>query len=170
MSTIWSLSCLIQLISNKHKSKRDTHKRQTFSNTRTREEHKTAQQNYNSKELLKSLSSKAKAWMRCLSVVECSMEAWYPKGPRSRWSSIWQALVALCPRVHQTIRCTPNNEQCNGRESHDCYFLLLGVPDRPEGGTGPSGARPDHWSVVDVATSHWLASTSDGPALRMDGR
>jgi hypothetical protein len=138
MSTIWSLSCLIQLISNKHKSKRDTHKRQTFSNTRTREEHKTAQRNYNSKEFLKYLSSKAKAWMRCLSVVECSMEAWYPKGPRSRWSSIWQALVAFCPRVHQTIRCTPNSEQRNAENPMIATFCFWGyrtvrrvAPDRP---------------------------------------
>jgi hypothetical protein len=41
------------------------------------------------------------------------------KGPRSRWSSIWQALVAFCPRVHWTVRCTPDNEQCNDRESAD---------------------------------------------------
>jgi hypothetical protein len=32
-----------------------------------------------------------------------------PKGPRSRWSSIWKALVAFYPRVHWTVRCTPDN-------------------------------------------------------------
>jgi hypothetical protein len=29
-----------------------------------------------------------------------------PKEARSRWSSIWKAIVAFCPRAHQTIRCT----------------------------------------------------------------
>jgi hypothetical protein len=36
-----------------------------------------------------------------------------PKGPRSCWSSIWKALVALCPWVHRTVRYTPDSEQCN---------------------------------------------------------
>jgi hypothetical protein len=30
-----------------------------------------------------------------------------PKGPRSRWISIWKALVAFCPQVHRTVRYTP---------------------------------------------------------------
>jgi hypothetical protein len=27
------------------------------------------------------------------------------KAPRSRWSSIWKAIVALCPWVHRTVGC-----------------------------------------------------------------
>ena len=50
------------------------------------------------------------------------------------------------------------------------YFLLLeGAPDCPMCGTGPSDAPFVHWPEVDVATSRWLAGTSDGPAHRADG-
>jgi hypothetical protein len=42
-----------------------------------------------------------------------------PKGPRSRWSSIWKALVAYCLWVHRTVRCTPDSEQCNNYKIPD---------------------------------------------------
>jgi hypothetical protein len=29
-----------------------------------------------------------------------------PKAARSHWSSIWKAIVAFCPWVHWTVRCT----------------------------------------------------------------
>jgi hypothetical protein len=35
-----------------------------------------------------------------------------PKGQRSRCSFIWKALVAFCPWVHRTVRCTPDIQQC----------------------------------------------------------
>jgi hypothetical protein len=35
-----------------------------------------------------------------------------PKGARSRWSSIWKALVVLCPLVQWTVWGTPDSEQC----------------------------------------------------------
>jgi hypothetical protein len=54
-----------------------------------------------------------------------------PKGPRSCWSSIWKALVAFCPRVHRTVRCTPDSEQCVGTESRDWLVSVLGAPERP---------------------------------------
>jgi hypothetical protein len=69
-----------------------------------------------------------------------------PKEPRSRWSSIWKALVALCPRVHRTVRSTPESEQCN-----DYWILDWLVSDF--GGTRPS-------------TSRWLASTPDRSRLK----
>jgi hypothetical protein len=34
-----------------------------------------------------------------------------PKGPRSRWSSIWKAMIAFCPWVHRIVRCTPDTTQ-----------------------------------------------------------
>jgi hypothetical protein len=55
-----------------------------------------------------------------------------PKGPRSHWSSIWQALVAFYPWVHQIVRCTPDSEQYNDKESPD--WLLSASR-----GTGLSG-------------------------------
>jgi hypothetical protein len=42
-----------------------------------------------------------------------------PKVLRSRWSPIWYALVAFCPRVHRNVWCTPDIEQCISRESCD---------------------------------------------------
>jgi hypothetical protein len=77
------------------------------------------------------------------------------KGPRSRWSFIWQELVAFCPWVHRTIRCTPNSEPCKEKESPD--WLLSSSRghqlDCPVGGTGPSGAPLDRWPGADMATS-----------------
>jgi hypothetical protein len=29
-----------------------------------------------------------------------------PKAARSRWGSIWEAIVAFCPWAHRTVRCT----------------------------------------------------------------
>jgi hypothetical protein len=61
-----------------------------------------------------------------------------PKGPRSRYSSIWQALVAFCPWMHRTVRRTPDSEQCNGKRSPDWRLSASeGAPDCPVGGTGP---------------------------------
>jgi hypothetical protein len=79
-----------------------------------------------------------------------------PKGPRSRWSSIWQALVAFCPWVHRTVNSATAKNPLIG------YFLLLG-------GTGLYSAPFDRWPEADVATSRWLAGTPDGPAHRVDG-
>jgi hypothetical protein len=82
ISTSSSLSHLTQLISIKHRSKgrRNTCKIQNRSNTRTQVERKaqrTTQQSYNSKHVLKSISSKEIAWLQCLDVVGCSKDAWY---------------------------------------------------------------------------------------------
>jgi hypothetical protein len=59
-----------------------------------------------------------------------------PKGARSRCWSIWKALVAFYPRVHQTVRCTLDCEQCAGWARTEnpligCFPVL--------GGTGPFG-------------------------------
>jgi hypothetical protein len=35
-----------------------------------------------------------------------------PKAARSRWSSIWKAILAFCRVVHRTVRCTNGHEQC----------------------------------------------------------
>jgi hypothetical protein len=34
-----------------------------------------------------------------------------PKGPRSRWNSIWKAILAFCRVAHRTVRCTTGHEQ-----------------------------------------------------------
>jgi hypothetical protein len=84
-----------------------------------------------------------------------------PKGPRSRWSSIWKALVSICPWVHRTVRCTPNTEQCNTYESPDWLVSCSG---------GHRTIRCSMCPLVlaDVATCRWLAGTSDCPVLRTD--
>jgi hypothetical protein len=86
-----------------------------------------------------------------------------PKGPRSRWSSICQALVAFCPQVHRTVNSATTKNPLIG------YFLLLGAPDYPVGSTGPSGASFDRWPEANVATSRWLAGTPNCPAHRANG-
>jgi hypothetical protein len=83
ISTSWSLSPLQDWSQIGHKSKRGnrtTHTRQTCSDSRThtmREKStKTTQRSYSSKQVPKSQSTKAKAWIRCLSIVGCSKSAW----------------------------------------------------------------------------------------------
>jgi hypothetical protein len=34
-----------------------------------------------------------------------------PKAARSRWSSIWKAILAFCRVAHRTVRCTTGYEQ-----------------------------------------------------------
>jgi hypothetical protein len=63
-----------------------------------------------------------------------------PKGPMSRWSSIWKALVAFCPRVHRTLHSAMFANPLIG------WFPILGAPYRPVGGTGLSGASM--WSLA----------------------
>jgi hypothetical protein len=92
-----------------------------------------------------------------------------PKGPRSRWSSIWQGMVAFYPRVHQTVRCTPDREQCNDNESLDWLLSASGAPDCSVGGTRLPDAPFDRWLEADVTTSRWLVGTPDCPAHRADG-
>jgi hypothetical protein len=86
----------------------------------------------------------------------------FPNGLRSRWSSIWQALVSFCPHVHWTVWCTPDTAQCNNRESRDWLISC-------SRGTVPSGAPSDCWPSVNVAASRWPASTSDCPTLHAYG-
>jgi hypothetical protein len=57
----------------------------------------------------------------------------YPKGPRSCWSSNWKALVAFYPRMHQTVWCTPDNEKYTRRESHDWLVSCSRGTDCPAG-------------------------------------
>jgi hypothetical protein len=57
----------------------EAHTRQNRSNTRTqvkRRAQETMQHSYSSKHMLKSLSSKAIAWLQCLDVVGCSKDVW----------------------------------------------------------------------------------------------
>jgi hypothetical protein len=34
-----------------------------------------------------------------------------PKATRSRWRSIWKAILAFCRVAHWTVRCTTGHEQ-----------------------------------------------------------
>jgi hypothetical protein len=94
-----------------------------------------------------------------------------PKGPRSHWRSIWKALVAFCPRVHQTVRCTPDSEQCVGWARAENPWLAAFL----FWGTGPSdvGHRTIQcatWPLLlaDMAASRCVAGTPDCPAPRTD--
>jgi hypothetical protein len=94
------------------------------------------------------------------------MRSFYiPKGPRSRWSSIWKALVAFCPwcaglsGAHRTLHSATVAYLLIG------YFLLLGC-------TGFSGGwhrtvRCSYRSLApaDMSNSRWPAVTPDCPAL-----
>jgi hypothetical protein len=95
-------------------------------------------------------------------LVYCSMAPrgffYSPKGPKSRWSSIWKALIAFCPRVHQTVRCTRDTAQCNDYVSPD-WLLFASRGHRTVG----FGQR------VKLSTIRWPTGTPDCLALRADG-
>jgi hypothetical protein len=83
ISTSWSLLPLHNCSQVNHKSKGEvesnTHDKLAATHThKTREKSmKTTHRCYISKQAPKSLSTKVKAWIRCLGVVGCSMTAWY---------------------------------------------------------------------------------------------
>jgi hypothetical protein len=115
--------------------------------------------------VLESLTSEAMVWSQRLGVVEFLRDAcvelhalrgsfYSPKGPRSRWSSIWKAMIAFCPRVHRTVRCTPDSEQCNDYKIPDWLVSCSGGHGTIRWGTGLSGAPVDRWASANVAANH----------------
>jgi hypothetical protein len=58
------------------------------------------------------------------------------KAARSRWSSIWKAILAFCRVAHRTVRCTTGHEQClSGArspsfsgEADRCALSIVGAP------------------------------------------
>jgi hypothetical protein len=108
------------------------------------------------KHVLKSQTQCINACLRSLDVLGCSMEAWCtvpcilgsfdsPKVARSRWCSIWKAIVAFCLWAHQTVRCTTgvHRTMTSARfpsfscEANRCSHDPLGTPDSPVA----------HWTV-----------------------
>jgi hypothetical protein len=94
-----------------------------------------------------------------------------PKGQRSRFFFICKDLVALCPWVHRTVRCTPDSEQCtiyfhphhtDCWVSH-CILRLSGTPDSPVLPRVHRWLRADHWRwreplaawITGQSSAHW---------------
>jgi hypothetical protein len=79
-----------------------------------------------------------------------------PKAARSRWISIWKAILAFCRVAHRTVWCTTEHEQClSGArspsfsgEADRWIFGALGAPDSP---MRPSDRWVGHVSPVDRA-------------------
>jgi hypothetical protein len=75
-----------------------------------------------------------------------------PKAARSRWSSIWKAILAFCRVAHWPIRCTTGHEQSLSgarspsfsSEADHCALGPLGAPDSPV-------RRSDRWLGPRVA-------------------
>jgi hypothetical protein len=90
-----------------------------------------------------------------------------PKVARSRWRSIWKAIVAFCRVAHRTVRCTTGHEQCLSGvwspsfsgEANRWTFGPLGAPDTvqcaPDSPVQSSDSWLGHVSLVDRATDHW---------------
>jgi hypothetical protein len=146
---------------------RNTRKNESCSNnTHIRQEraHKTAQRGYNSKKCSNLYHNEPNACLRSLSVVESSMGAWCsapctwdpfysPKGVRSRWSSIWKALVAFCQRVHWTVCCT--TRQWTVRNSLPCLV-------KPTIATiGLVAHRIVRWRIGQSCAALWPLAKSD---------
>jgi hypothetical protein len=108
---------------------------------------------------------------RCL--VLCSMRLGVPfialrglGAVGAPFGRLWLPSVRGCTRLsgaHRTVNNAMTKNPLIG------YFLLLGAPDCPVCGSGPSDAPIVRWLETDVATSRWLASTPDYPAHRVDG-
>jgi hypothetical protein len=78
-----------------------------------------------------------------------------PKAARSRWRSIWKAILAFCWLAHRTVRCTTRHEQSlsdtrspsfSGKV--DCCALDPLGADQMTVGSG-------HVSPVDRAANRW---------------
>jgi hypothetical protein len=100
-------------------------------------------------------------------LLEAPMGPFYsPKGPRSRWDSIWKVILAFCRVVHWTVRCTTGHEQClSGARSPsfsseaDCWpFGPLGAPDTvrctPDSPMRQLTVGSGHASPADCAADH----------------
>jgi hypothetical protein len=148
ISTSWSLSRLHEWSQSKHKSKEgvETHIRvQEQQHTHTSKGENTRIKTIESLSkkcsILSRMSRKrgcveSEFWCALIMLGLCSMvprgSFYSPKGPRSRWSSIWSDLVAFYPWVHRTIRCTPYTAQYNGYVSPNWLLSAFG-------GTEPFG-------------------------------
>jgi hypothetical protein len=108
---------------------------------------------------------------RCL--VLCSMRLGVPfiapmglGAVGAPFGRLWLPSVRGCTGLsgaHRTVNSATTKNPLIG------YFLLLGAPDCPVCGNGPSDAPFVCWLETDVATSRWLASTPDCLAHRVDG-
>jgi hypothetical protein len=79
---------------------------------------------------------------------------------------LWLPSVRGCiglSDAHRTVNSATTKNPLIG------YFMLLGAPDCPVGGTRPSGAPFNCWPEPDVSTSRWLPGTPDYLAHRADG-
>jgi hypothetical protein len=131
----------------------ETHKRQSYNNTRTQVERRaqeTTQRSYNSNTCSNLNLSKqnraqtqTRVQMMLSSLVEVPRGPFYSsKGQRSRCSSIRKVLIAFCPRAHRTVWCTPDCPvhigQWTVHDSNPCLakpaianFWSHGTPDSP---------------------------------------
>jgi hypothetical protein len=124
---------------------------------------------------------------RCaLSMLRYQVEAhrgpiYSPKGQRSRCFFVCKALVALCPWVHRTVRCTSDTPKCaihfhkqSSRQLPDVVHLQpVGTPDSlvvrhtvrcgllTVGSTNV--ATVDCASTVGAGESHWPTGSPDSP-------
>jgi hypothetical protein len=120
ISTSWSLSRLTQVISNVNKSKGgiETHTRaRVAATTRTHDKNKHMKQHcgvttqrsarisitLNQRRVCEVLALQNVQWVFGVLLHAPRGPFYSPKGARSRWSSIWKALVAFCQRVHMTV-------------------------------------------------------------------
>jgi hypothetical protein len=90
-----------------------------------------------------------------------------PKAARSRWRSIWKAILAFCRVVHRTVRCTTGHEHfMSGArspsfsgEADRWTFDPLGAPDTvrctPDSPVRPSDRWLGHVSPVDCDANRW---------------
>jgi hypothetical protein len=73
------------------------------------------------------------------------------KAPRSRFSSIWKALVAFCPWTHRTV----NNARFPSFSAEADRCKPRGTPDSP---VPPPDRWPTHVSPADRAVDRWLGT------------
>jgi hypothetical protein len=70
-----------------------------------------------------------------------------PRGQRSHLIFIWKALVDFYPRVHWTVRCTQDNEQC--------VNPFLSWRSRPMPTIGAMAHQTVRWRIGQSGTTYW---------------
>jgi hypothetical protein len=96
-----------------------------------------------------------------------------PKWLSSRCSLLWKLKIAFCPRVHRTVRCTPDSFGCNGHQIR--WLVVFHFRWAPY---CPVVHRTVWWPLPTVGAltwlvsrplhrleTHWSSRTSDCPVI-----
>jgi hypothetical protein len=176
ISIDWSLSPLqvchkrVTVVREGEQHTQDSNPQHTHAH-KPRLELKTQHREYATQTELKSLTQSIKcveAEFGSLRNVSCKLGVllhaprgpfYSPKAARSRWRSIWNAILAFCRVVHRTVRCTTgqlllmSGSRCTSKSgtADRCSSGSVGAPDTDRCTLDSPVCPTDRWSETRVA-------------------